>query len=138
MPRGYAIGVNLVQAGKFKMEGIKMGTLRLTFSVLLVMVALGLFSDAYPATSGSLEKMEEPLVIASVGFTLEPGSDKIMSWEEVKGRLAALKDIGVNTIFLWAPYEHPQKRITTIPCWVEENGRAKRIELNITPFNVIN
>ena len=80
---------------------------------------------------------EEPIVVAVIGF-IDIQSGSILTWKEAERKLSTLKDIGVNTIFLWAPYDHPKEAIDTIPCWTEVNGEAVEIDLPIATFNVLN
>ena len=63
-------------------------------------------------------EVEEPVIIAEIGF-VDIETRKILTWKEVREKLSTLKNMGVNTIFLWAPYDHPKKLINTIPCWTE-------------------
>ena len=117
------------------MIGLIMGSL-LTLTILNLQQAQETHETVEEFAEGKNE-VEEPVVIAEIGF-VDIETRKILTWKEVKEKLNTLKNIGVNTIFLWAPYDHPKKPINTIPCWTEVDGEVKKIDLPIAKFNVIN
>ena len=117
------------------MVGLIMGSL-LTLTILNLQQTQEAHETIEEFAQGKNE-VEEPVIIAEIGF-VDIETRKILTWKEVKEKLSTLKNMGVNTIFLWAPYDHPKKPINTIPCWTEVDGGVKKIDLPIAKFNVIN
>lgn len=83
--------------------------------------------------------VEHPIIAVELGYTLEPGNDgEILTWRKARERLPKFKEYGVNAIFIWAPYEHPQTHIKTIPVWEESDGKAKKVNKRVAQWNVLN
>ena len=78
------------------------------FMIGAIIVRQGGWENLRPLPQGCLPKpMEDDvLVIAAVPFVEEKskGISK-PAWSEIETALPILKEIGVNTVFLWAPYE---------------------------------
>lgn len=102
-------------------------------------IIMACFSTLHAETIKEESIVESPIIAVELGYTLEFGNDvKILTWRKAQERLKKLKEYGVNTIFLWAPYEHPQTPIKTIPVWKESNGKAKKVDKRVAQWNVLN
>ena len=89
------------------MIGLIMGSL-LTLTILNLQQSQEVHEMIEEFAEGKNE-VEEPVVIAEIGF-MDIETRKILTWKEVKEKLNTLKNIGVNTIFLWAPTTTPKSR----------------------------
>ncbi len=128
-------GMRLKESLAMVMIGLVIGSL-LTLAVFNLQQTQETHETIEELSQGKNE-VKEPVIIAEIGF-VDIETRKILTWKEVKEKLSTLKNMGVNTIFLWAPYDHPKKPINTIPCWTEVDGEVKKIDLPIAKFNVIN
>lgn len=78
------------------------------------------------------EKLEEVLVISGIPF-LRGASEGVSkpSWKKIEKALPSLNQTGVNTIFIWAPYEH---RFPETREYVEAHTANGPIDLNLEYF----
>ncbi|HDM78874.1 MAG TPA: hypothetical protein ENG51_20800 [Deltaproteobacteria bacterium] len=98
----------------------------LILTIFIITSFSWLNADVYANTENG------PLIIAEVGFRLSPRDGNFATWKDTRSKLKMLEELGVNAIFLWAPYECCKERERyTMQCWVEEDGKAKRKELDM-------
>ena len=101
----------------------KTGMLSLLVFLLLLPIVQGMDKNDKPVA-------EDILVVAGIPFAeREDLGIQKPSWKEIEEILPTLKEVGVNAIFIWAPYEH---RITkpgeTITAYTEKG----EIELELS------
>ncbi len=107
--------------------------------IIIIVILIICFTAANGETIKEGSIAGQPIIAVELGYTLEPGNDEnILTWNKARERLLKLKEYGVNTIFLWAPYEHPQIPIKTIPVWKERNGKAIKVNKRVAQWNVVN
>ena len=82
------------------MVGLIIGSL-LTLTILNLQQTQEIHETIKEFAQGKKE-VEGPVIIAEIGF-MDIETRKILTWKEVKEKLSTLKNMGVNTIFLWAP-----------------------------------
>jgi hypothetical protein len=97
---------------------------------------------------GTLRTAHRSEVVGELGFGRDPAfqgpanwiatDNPMLSWDEAALKLDSLVAMGGNTLFLWAPFEHPQDAVDTIPAWEQTPSGVAQIDLPILRWNQLN